>query len=161
MSFTPIETQEDFDKAIQKRLDQQERQMQEKYRDYLSPEKVEALRREYDKKLSDKDGEMQTALSKYDGYDQKLLDMTKRAEDAEKANLRAKVANDSKLPFELSSRILGNTEEEMKKDAEALAQFVRPQAPAPLYNPVPSSDSSGHGATDAALNSLLSNLIQK
>lgn len=158
MSFTPIETQEDFDRAIQKRLDQQERSVQERYKDYLSPDKVEALKREYDKKLSDKDEEMQAALSKYDGYDQKLLDMTKRAEDAEKANLRAKVANESKLPFELSSRIMGNTEEEMKKDAETLAQFVRPQAAAPLYNPVPAVDHAGHGATDTALASLLSNL---
>ena len=36
--FTPIETQEDFDKAIKSRLAQKDRVLAEKYKSYLSPE---------------------------------------------------------------------------------------------------------------------------
>lgn len=43
MSFTPINTQEEFDKAIQKRLAREK----EKYEGYMSPEDVQALKDTY------------------------------------------------------------------------------------------------------------------
>ena len=49
--FKVIETQEDFDKAIQKRLAQKDRELEEKFKDYLAPDKVSALKEEYEKKL--------------------------------------------------------------------------------------------------------------
>ena len=51
--FTPIQTQEEFDKAIRGRLAQKDRELEEKYKDYLSPDKVSSLREDYEKKLEE------------------------------------------------------------------------------------------------------------
>ena len=45
--FTPIQTQEEFDKAIKGRLAQKDREAEERYKDYLSPDKVSELKADY------------------------------------------------------------------------------------------------------------------
>ena len=50
--FKVIETQEEFDSAIQKRLAHKEREVSERFKGYLSPDDVKALTADYDGKLS-------------------------------------------------------------------------------------------------------------
>lgn len=161
--FKTIETQEDFDAAIQKRLDRKEKEVQERYKDFLSPEDADKIRQEYEKKLSDKDKESKEALEKYAKTDATIEELTKRAEDAEKSLLRTRIASESKLPYELASRIIGDTEEDMKKDAETLAGFLKPQTAPPAYSSTPASSlmSGSSGIqSDAAYMSVLSQLTQ-
>ena len=42
--FIPIQTQEEFDKAIKARLAQKDRELEERFKDYLSPEKAAELK---------------------------------------------------------------------------------------------------------------------
>ena len=56
----------------------------------------------------------------------------RRALDAERANLRYRVAVAKQLPPELVDRLRGDTEEEMAADADALLSLVKP--PAPSYD---------------------------
>ncbi len=157
--FKVIETQEEFDAAIQKRLDRKEREVQEKYKDYLSPDDAQKLRNEYDQKLLDKDSEMKKVQEKYADTDQTVADLTKRAEMAEKSLLQTKVANESKLPYELSDRIRGDNEEDMKKDAEMLAGLIKPSFPAPNYSSIPAGTSGNvRSSTDEAYLEMLSDL---
>lgn len=157
--FKAIETQEEFDAAIQKRLERKEREVQEKYKEYLSPDDVEKLKNDYVKQLEDKDSEMQKALEKYADTDRTVSELTKRAESAEKSLLQTKVANESKLPYELSDRIKGDSEEDMKKDAEMLASLIKPQTAAPGYSSTPQSIAGGTPTpSDAAYLGLLSDL---
>ena len=51
--FKVIETQEEFDKAIKSRLAQKDRELEEKYKDYLSPEDVTAMKDDFDKQLEE------------------------------------------------------------------------------------------------------------
>ena len=51
--FKVIETQEEFDKAIKSRLAQKDRELEEKYKDYLSPEDVTAMKADFDKQLEE------------------------------------------------------------------------------------------------------------
>ena len=46
--FKVIETQEDFDKAIKDRLERKEKEVAEKYKDYVAPDKASAMKAEYD-----------------------------------------------------------------------------------------------------------------
>ena len=48
-NFKVIETQEELDKIIKSRLAQKDREIAESYKDYLSPEKAEALKADYEK----------------------------------------------------------------------------------------------------------------
>ena len=51
--FTPITTQEEFDKAIQKRLAQKEREVTENFKEYMSPDNVKELRAEFERKIKE------------------------------------------------------------------------------------------------------------
>lgn len=156
--FKVIETQEELDAIIQKRLDRKEKEVQEKYKTFLSPDDVEKIKADYEAKLSAKDQEMQSALEKYAETDKIVSDLTLRAETAEKSLLRAKVASESKLPYELASRLLGDTKEDMQKDAEMLASFLKPQSAPPAYTTTPVGTASHGASNDAAYMSLLGGL---
>lgn len=141
--FKIIETQEDFDKAIQSRLKQKDRELADKYKDYLSPDDVTALKADYDKQLEDANKLVEEANKKLSNFDETVSNLTQRAETAENKLLKNKVAYENKLPIELSDRLIGSTEEELKADAEKLSGILKPQghgAP-PLYTGTQTSQS--------------------
>lgn len=141
--FKIIETQEDFDKAIQSRLKQKDRELADKYKDYLSPDDVTALKADYDKQLQDANNLVEEANKKLSTFDETVSNLTQRAETAENKLLKNKVAYENKLPIELSDRLIGSTEEELKADAEKLSGILKPQghgAP-PLYTGTQTSQS--------------------
>lgn len=51
---------------------------------------------------------------------------TERAEKAEKALLRAEVAEKKKLPASMAARLVGETRDELEKDAEKLLKDIAP-----------------------------------
>ncbi len=124
--FTPITTQEDFDKAIQKRLARKEEEMTEKFKEYMSPDQVKDLRAELDRKVEEAKKSVKDIEDKLKEKDQTVSDLTKKVEDAEGKLLKNKIAYESKLPLELAGRLIGSTEEELKADAENLANLMKP-----------------------------------
>ena len=62
------------------------------------------------------------------GNAQTIAELTARAETAEGAVLRMKVAHANSLPYEMAERLKGATEEEMTADARELAKLVAPLA---------------------------------
>lgn len=157
--FTPIMTQEDFDKAIQKRLAQKEREVTEQFKDFLSPTQLSALKEEYEEKLTKAADDLKTAQEKIKGHSDTVSDLTKRAEAAESRLLKSKIAYDHKLPLELADRLVGDTKEDLDKDAETLAGLMKPSATAPLHtSEVRSTSANGNGSVDAGMRQLLSQL---
>lgn len=158
--FTPIQTQEEFDKAIKGRLAQKDRELEEKYKEYLSPEKVSELKKDYEKKLVDSTDLVKEAQEKLKTFDTTVSELTKRAETAEKTILKTKIAYDHKLPMELANRLVGETEEELSKDAESLSKIVSTgQTPPPYTREV--NRTGGSSSSDAAMLNLLTQLTQK
>lgn len=139
--FKVIETQEEFDKAIQSRLKQKDREVADKYKDYLSPDDVTALKADYDKQLQEANKLVKETQDKLSTYDETVSNLTKRAEAAEKQVLKNRVAYENKLPIELSERLIGNTEEELKADAEKLSGIIKPNNAPPLYTGTQTSQS--------------------
>lgn len=138
--FKVIETQEDFDKAIQKRLAQKDRELEEKFKDYLAPDKVSALKEEYEKKLADANDLLTKANEKLASHDQVVSELTTRANAAESDLLKSRIAHESGVPFELAGRLVGSNEEELRADATTLASFLAPKSAPPL-----STGESGSG----------------
>lgn len=132
-TFKVIETQEELDKIIQKRLAQKDREAAETYKDFLSPEKAKELRDEYDKRISDIKKSLDEANAKLADHDKVVSDLTQRAQTAETTLLKSKIAHESGLPFELANRLVGTNEEELKKDAESLSAIIKPSGAAPLH----------------------------
>lgn len=157
--FTPIMTQEDFDKAIQKRLAQKEREMTEQFKEFMSPDAVKELKADLDRKIKEANEAVKVVEDKLREKDQTVSDLTKRAEDAEGRLLKNKIAYENKLPLELAGRLIGSTEEELKADAESLASLMKPSTAAPLRTTEVRGAGNGSNANvDAGMMQLLGQL---
>lgn len=159
--FTAITTQEEFDKAIQKRLAQKDRELAEQYREYLSPEKVEALKGDFLKQLNAANAKLKEAQEKISGFEKERTELQNRATIAETSLLKGKVASKHKIPLELAERLVGANEEELEKDAETFAGFMQPASAAPLRTNDPASSSNPFGGSNqntAAYAALLAGL---
>lgn len=120
--FKTIETQEELDKIIKKRLEQKDREVAEAYKDYMSPDDVKAMKADYEKQIQDANKLVEDANAKLKTFDETVSKLTKRAEAAEVSNLKTKVAIDNNVPIKLASRLVGTTEEELKADAQQLLE---------------------------------------
>ena len=130
--FKPIETQEAFVAAVA--------DVKKQYEGWLSPE-------DYNAKTSDLANQLEANKTT-------IADLTAKAKAYESGALKMRIAHENGIPYELAGKLSGETEEEIKKDAETLAKFVKNQQPQPLAN-------TEHGHTngkDAAYKSLLADL---
>ncbi len=132
--FTPIMTQEDFDAAISERLKRE----QAKYSDYDTIKSdLGTLRVQ----LSAKDAEISTLQGKVKGY--------------ETDSVKTRIALETGLPLDLRTRLTGETEEEIRADANKLAKlFVQQKGPAPLRDTEPPVADEKTAAYKSLLNNL-------
>ena len=162
--FKVIETQEDFDKAIQKRLAQKDRELEEQFKDYLSPEKAKDLKAEYEKRLEEANKLLESANAKLTDHDKIVSDLTQRAQAAETSLLKSKIAIEKGIPIEFASRLMGANEEELSKDADSIAKLFgkAPAATAPLHTNEPAgSRTSAPNNTNAAMLGFLNQIHEQ
>lgn len=138
--FKPITTQEEFDAAIKDRIARNTKSVTEevtkKFEGFISPQDIEAKT----KNLTDKINTLTTQAAE---KDKSIADLTAENKSMKLSALKSKIAHEKGLPFELASRLSGETEDDIGKDADALAKLVSAsQPPAPLGSaePVPESD---------------------
>lgn len=153
MSFKVIETQEAFDAAIKERIDR----VEAKYKDFdtfkaAADELAKLKAKDYDGEIKKLKAQLDEANTKIAGHDKVVSELTARAQTAETALLKNRIASEYHIPSEVADRLKGETEEEMRKDAESLQKFVGSPAPAPLKSTEKSA------STDAAYASLLAQL---
>lgn len=149
--FKAIETQEELDAIIKARLDRNTKtvtdEVRKSYEGYIPPDEVKKLTEQVDtltKQLTEKD----TAIA----------DLTAKNKNYETASVKARIAHEKGLPFELAERLSGETEQDIAADAEKLAQFVSAnKTPAPLYNSQGNAGGVKSGS-DAAYISMLGEL---
>ena len=110
--FKPIETQEAFDAAVA--------DVKKQYEGWLSPE-------DYSAKTADLAKQLEANKTT-------IADLTAKAKAYESGALKMRIAHENGIPYELAGKLSGDTEEELKKDAETLAKFVKNQQPQPLAN---------------------------
>ena len=152
--FKVIETQEEFDKAIKERLARKEKELAETYKEYLSPDKASSMKEEYEKKLAEANKRLDEVSEKLKSHDAIVSELTERATKAETSLMKSRIAHENGVPIELAERLVGSTEDELKKDAETLAAFMKP-ASAP---PARTTETPKANTTDAAMMQLLQNL---
>ena len=158
-NFKTIETQEELDKIIKSRLAQKDREVAESYKDYLSPEKAEALKADYEKQLEEANKNLKDAQDKLKTFDSTVSELTKRAETAEVSLMKNRVAYENKLPIELADRLIGANEDELKADAEKLSGILKPTSAPPIHIGNPTSGAStGTGNIDAGMAELVAQI---
>lgn len=136
---TPITTQEQLDSVIQERVDKvvasKAARDAKKYEAYTSPDDLKALTEKYDKQIGDLNSALSAANEKAAKYDADIAERDAKIKGYETAAVRTKVGHEAGLPYELHSRLVGETEDEIRKDAESLAKIMKAQAAPPLAAP--------------------------
>lgn len=145
--FKAIETQEALDAILKDRLDRQKKtvtdEVRKQYEGWISPEDA--------KKTADQIAALNGKLS---DSEKTIADLTAKNSAYEIASVKTKIAHETGLPYELAERLSGNTEEEIRKDAETLSKFASQQQPTPNYSSEPAVGNS----TDAAFRALAHDL---
>lgn len=145
--FKPIETQEDFDAAIQKRLAQKEREVAARYEGWMSPDDVAKMKGEYEKSISD-------SAQKLADHDKTVADLTARATKAEHTLLRQQVAASKGIPIELAGRLVGETKETLEKDADSFVAYLAPKSAPPMRSNEPQTVNPSTSAWQQMISSL-------
>ena len=118
--FKAIETQEAFDAAIKARLERNTRsvtdEVTKKFEGWVSPE---------DAKKSA--AQIEALNGKLKESEARIAELTAQASAYEISSVKMKIAQETGLPLALAERLTGTTEEELRKDAEALVKFTKPQ----------------------------------
>lgn len=145
--FKPIETQEALDAIIKERLERQKKtvtaEVAKQYEGWASPDEV--------KKHTDQVAALTAKLSESETA---IADLTARNSAYEIASVKTKVAHEVGLPYELAQRLSGSTEEEIRKDADALARFAAPRQATPSF----SGETPVGASADAAYRALAHDL---
>ena len=107
-AFSPITTQEDFDKAIKSRLDRAERKFKEEYKETFA--KAAA----YDEQVEKNKSDIEKANDRASKVEAELAEFKKREEIA---SWKQEVSKETGVPAEV---LRGNTKEELTEHAESL-----------------------------------------
>ena len=157
MAFKPIETQEDLDIIIGERLKREREANEKKYAGFDEAKEKAAkydklIAQDFEGQLQKLNEELSKEREKNAGHDQAVADLTARANKAEVSLLKAKIAHEAGLPYELANRLNGNNEEELLADAKTLTGFLKPNNAPPLRTTEPGQMSgSNHKSALAAL----------
>ena len=147
MAFEPIETQEAFDAAIKSRIDRNTKsvtdEVTKKYEGYISPEDASKQTAELNKQIKD-------LTAKLGERDSSIANLTAKNKAYETASVKTRIAREYNIPYELADRLSGDTEDDIKKDAEKLSAFVGRKKTAPLFDL-----DTGSGKDDSAYKNLL------
>lgn len=148
--FTPITTQEEFDRMVGERLKRERETVKKEFDGYLSPEDE---KKKYE-------GYLSPALEKekYKGYltPEEAAEKEKTIKGYEASSVKMRIAHEVGIPYELAGRLTGENEEALRKDAEGLVKIMGSQSHKvpPLRNTEPPEADT----KTAAFKSMLDNM---
>lgn len=148
--FTPITTQEDFDKAIGERLKRERETVKKEFAGYLSPEDEKKKYEGYLSPAAEKE--------KYKGYltPEEAAEKEKAIKGYEANSVKMRIAHEVGIPYELADRLTGENEEALRKDAEGLIKIMGSQAH--KVPPLKSTEPPAADTKTAAFKSMLDSM---
>ncbi len=149
--FKKIETQEELNAIIGERLKRSETK---------HAEETAGLRKEIETLKADKEAlskKMQEETAKYAEYDKNLTELQGKVKKYETDSVKTRIAKEVGIPAELFDRLRGETEEELKKDAESLKALL-PGRQAPGKGNAPREVDGDEADTRAGLREMLAQM---
>lgn len=154
--FTPITTQEQFDAAIGERIKRERETIAKKYDGF---DDMKSKITDYENKIGLLSQSMKDDAKKYEGYDETLSGLKTQVKSYETSSVKMRIAHETGIPFELATKLCGETEDDIRKDAETLAKFVGKQSTPTA--PLKSSEPADVDSKTAALRALTEQLVNK
>lgn len=149
--FTPITTQEEFDRAIGDRIKRERETLEKKYSDYAD---LKSKAADYEKQLGELKTSLEDSTKKASEHEKTVADLTGKITSYELTSLKTRIAHELGIPYELSGRLTGNDEKELRADAESLSKLVAAGKP----TPPPLKDPEKNPGKDDPYRSLLTNI---
>lgn len=112
--FTPIESQEQLDAILKERLSRAQAKHQKEM------EELTAKYSGHDEMAT----ELETFKNKVSDLEKSIKEKDEKLTAYERASVKNRIAEEFNLDPKLASRLTGETEEELRKDAEALVAIV-------------------------------------
>ena len=154
-SIFPIADQAALDSIIKDRLERERNSITKQYANWISPEDNAKVIADYQKQIED-------IKASHVTDSETITTLTAQVKSYETANLKSKVAYELGLPYGMASRISGDTEEDIRKDAESLKELIgvaKPQAPQAATEPRITQNPE-HAKENAAYKKLLDSIKQ-
>lgn len=151
--FKPINTQEEFDAAIKDRIARNTKsvtdEITKKFEGWISPQDSAA-------KIKEVSDQLEALTKQAAEKDKSIADLTAENKSVKLTALKNKIAHEKGIPYELASRLSGETEEEIGKDADMLSKIVAPTKSntAPLGNVEPEPAKGSEAALMSVLNEI-------
>lgn len=108
-----------------------------------------------EKQVGELNTSLETLTKEKATHDQTVADLTSKVSTYEMASLKARIAHETGIPYELASRLSGDDEAAIRKDAEALSGFIKNNQQLP---PLKSTESSVGDDEDAPYRETLNKL---
>lgn len=127
--FKPITTQEELNAVIGDRVTKAraserktvEEEFTQKYADYDS---IKNKLTEKEKRITKLGNELEQAKNTESTNDQTIKELQKKVQKYESDSVKTRIAQEFGLEVSLANRLTGETEEDIRKDAEALKSIV-------------------------------------
>lgn len=164
MAFEAITTQEQLDSIIGERLKREretvekklresiEKEYLEKYGDY---EELKTKTDEYGRQIEGLNQTIKENSEKIAGYEKSSGEMQAKLKKYEMDSMKMKIAHEAGIPFELASRLSGEDEAAIRKDAESISKFISNKK---TSAPLASADPEKLDSKQIAMKSMLDNL---
>ena len=149
--FKVINTQEEFDSAIAARLQRERESIHKQYADH---DELKKQNEEYRNQLTDTTQKLQDALKSQSENENRIAELNSKIKAHETDSAKTRIALEAGLPYQFASRLSGETDEEIRADAEKMIKIIGSQ------NTTPPPLRTNEGDVDemrAALASLLRN----
>ena len=153
MSFEVIETQEQLDKVIGTRIERAKEAAKAEFQSKLDElDTLTTKLEEKEGKITSLSEEIETAKAAKTANEAKIADLTAKVQKYESDSVKTRIARECGLSVELANRLSGDTEEDIRKDAEALKGIVGSTSVQRInYNP----ESTAKDEENAALKNML------
>lgn len=96
--------------------------------------------KEENEQLKQRIGELEGTVEELKGYKDQLTEKDNLIKEYELKNLKYRIAVEAGIPIELASRLTGESEDELKRDAEMLSSFIARKQTLPLKDTEPNKD---------------------
>ena len=164
MAFEAITTQEQLDSIIGERLKRERETVEKKLRESIEKEYLEksgdyeelkTKTDEYGRQIEGFNQTIKDNSEKIAGYEKSSGEMQAKLKKYEMDSMKMKIAHEAGIPFELASRLSGEDEAAIRKDAESISKFIsKKKTSAPLA----SADPEKLDSKQIAMKSMLDNL---
>ena len=137
MSFTPIETQEQLDAVLGERLTRAKEVTRKEFDGWISPEELQKQTADLNEKMGALDNQIKALTEEKESLKNQLSEKDSAIAKYEADSVKTKIAVGAGLRMEYAERLKGETEEEWRADAEALARDFAAAHTPPLSNVEP------------------------